>query len=266
MAKKKKSASVTAEAVPASESEVQKAQDFDDDDEVSDDDASEIELLQVDVGDVIKLKQVLDETVAGTFLDTCKLVEDHRVDNVKLTIMTVACSFAMVAQFAPLPFPESRPILGGCCAAYFVFSGLLQLVTTFLDKDCIMMTKPVDRSESPDNLDTEKYGLRIRTILPRFSEFYTVIVEFQKKHLKGERRVFVKATWSVGQFFDEEGMFDEYGLMDEIENLNNRFINGKFDSANDYVDDNRVMWELLGLTMGIPMDPKLPPSQTKKNQ
>ena len=67
----------------------------------------ELELLQVDLGDMIKLKQILDEAVAATVLE--KLEEDYRLDNFKLAIMIAACLFAVVAQFAPIPFPESRP-------------------------------------------------------------------------------------------------------------------------------------------------------------
>mmetsp|Transcript_14119 Transcript_14119/g.41430 ORF Transcript_14119/g.41430 Transcript_14119/m.41430 type:complete len:265 (-) Transcript_14119:53-847(-) len=264
MAKKKKPTTVTADAVPASESEVKKAQEADEDEDGSDDDASEIELLQVDVGDVVKLKQILDETVAGAFLDKCFLTEDHTLDNMKLSIMALACTFAMVAQFAPLPFPDSRPVLGGCCAAYFILSGLLQLVTTFWDKDCIMITKPVEKAKNTKNVDIEKYGLRIRTSLPRFSEFYTVIIEFQKKYADGENRPFVKATWSVGHFFDVEGMFDEFGLENEIEELYQRFESGKFDNPKDYFHDKLSILQLMGLSNGPVPTPSS--SKDKKEQ
>jgi len=266
MAKKKKATSATADAVPASESEVKKAQetDEDEDEDVSEDDASEIELLQVDVGDIVKLKQILDETVAGTLLDKCSLVEDHSVDNVKLLVMALACTFAMVAQFAPLPFPDSRPILGGCCAAYFILSGLLQIVTTFWDKDCIMATKPLEKAKNMKNTETEKYGLRIRTCMPRFSEFYTVIIEFHKKFDDGEKRPFVKATWSVGQFFDVDGMFDEYGLESEVEELYERFEEGKFDDQKDYISDKISIKDFFGFSSNPVPSPTV--SKSKKDQ
>ena len=44
-------------------------------DEEGSDEEEELELLQVDVGDMIKVKQVLDETVANVVLE---FVEDHR--------------------------------------------------------------------------------------------------------------------------------------------------------------------------------------------
>lgn len=201
----------------------------------------ELVLLQVDTGDIIKLKQILDETVANTFLSentleghdprakNIGLVEDHKLNNIKLILMTVACIFAMIAQFSPLPFPESRPLLGFCCAVYFMLSGVLQLITTFLDKDCILITKPLPETSaelSKKNPNLTKYGLRVRAIFPKFSEFYTVRIEFQDM----ENSPFAQKTWSVGQFFDKEGMFDEYGLQYEVEALYRKFESGKFDT------------------------------------
>jgi len=182
---------------------------------------TEMELLQVDVGDMVKLKQILDETVASTILG--ELPEDYQWDNVKLGIMTAACLFAIVAQFSPVPFPESRPLLGVCCCVYFMLSGVLQFITTFLDKDCILITKPLETSK---NGDLQKYGVRVRSNLPRFSEHYTVILEYQNMADSPN----VEQTWSVGQFFDVEGMFDEVGLMQEVEELYKRLEAGNYDN------------------------------------
>lgn len=94
-----------------------------------------------------------------------------------------------------------------------------------------MMTKPLSDPDAiklvkaNGNKEMGKYGIRVRTQFPRFSEFYTVILEFQGK----EESEFVKETWSVGQFFDVDGFFDEEGLMIEIETLYQRFEAGKFD-------------------------------------
>lgn len=196
----------------------------------------------MDVGDVVKVKQILDETVAGTLASSeelsshgekVKIEEDYRHDNLKLALMTVACLFAAVAQFGlNADFPNNRLLLGLCCATYFCLSGILQLITTFVDKDCIMMTKPLTDPEatklvkSGGNKEMDKYGIRVRTQFPRFSEFYTVILEFQGKEPPAE---FVKHTWSVGKFFDVEGFFDEEGLMMEVEILYRRFEAGQFD-------------------------------------
>lgn len=208
VAKKKTSGKVEAvNAVPVSH----------DDDDIAE---VEVELLQVDVGDVVKLKQILDETVASAVLE--HVDEDYRLDNAKLGIMTSACAFACLAQFAPVPFPDSRPILGVCCCVYFFFSGLLQLITTFVDKDCILLSQ---KKSTSANSNLQNYGLRVRTILPRFSEFYTVILEFQAMPETPK----VEQTWSVGQFFDVEGMFDEAGLMQEVGALIKRLEAEKYE-------------------------------------
>jgi signal peptidase complex subunit 2 len=214
MAKKKQQAQLEkkVEAAPVVE-EADEDEDYEED---------ELELLQVDLGDMVKLKQILDESVASAILE--QMEEDYRLDNFKLAIMVSACIFAVVAQFAPIPFPESRPLLGICCCIYFILSGILQLITTFIDKDSILLTKPLAKNEK--NRDMEKHGVRVRSQLPRFSEWYTVILEFQGR----ENSPLVEQKWSVGQFFDKEGMFDEIGLMKEVQSLYHRMAQGKYDN------------------------------------
>jgi len=201
----------------------------------------ETELLQVDVGDIIKVKQILDECVVSTLIqsedlsahgDAVDLYEDVRHDNVKLMLMLMACSFAAFAQFAlAKDFPQNRMLLGACVATYFCLSGILQLIITFIDKDCIMITCPLDDEKAiklVKNKEMQNFGIRVRSDFPRFSEFYTVTLEFQGKTAPPS---FVKQTWSVGKFFDVEGYFDEVGMMEEIEQLYQRFEAGKFDKS-----------------------------------
>ena len=256
MARKKKSSS----AVEAPIVEVVPANDVTTGEEEGDEEEEEEEMvyLQVDTGDIVKLKQILDETVASALLDDHlylqdgtmevadgkivngmgrNLVEDHKMNNIKLILMTVACAFAVVAQFAPLPFPESRMVLGACCAAYFTLSGILQLIITFYDGDCILITKVMTKDQTTEkilktNPKLIEYGLRIRTSMPRFSEYYTVCIEFEGL----EDSPCVSETWSVGKFFDVEGMFDEYGVVEEIDKLMTRFESGKFDTKDEKKD------------------------------
>ena len=63
-------------------------------------------------------------------------------DNIKLGLMVVACAFAMVAQFYPMPFPESRPLLGVCCVSYFLASTIIQLIVSYVEQDAILTTQP----------------------------------------------------------------------------------------------------------------------------
>jgi len=240
MAKKKQSKKTVVEDEPVVESEAEEEEEDDEEEE----EEEEMELLQVDVGDMIKVKQILDETVAATVLE--QIDEDYHFDNFKLLLMAIACAFAMVAQFAPLPFPESRIVIGVCCASYFVLSTVLQLITTIIDQDCILLTRPLPKDGKKDdpndidiigrtifrkspkdikNKDLFGYGVRVRSQFERFSEWYTVILEFEQK----KDTPCVEQKWSVGQFFDTEGMFDEIGLQMEVEKLYRRLEDADYD-------------------------------------
>jgi signal peptidase complex subunit 2 len=249
MAKKnKKSAAAAAsdapDKQPVNEKKSAKKEEKEEEEEEVDEVEEEMESLQVDVGDIIKVKQILDETVAGTMIgndisahgETVQIKEAYWHDNMKLLIMFVACCFAAVAQFGlTTDFPNNRIWLGVCCASYFFLSGILQFIMTFIDKDCIMTIQPLNDPEAiklvkkGGNKYLDKYGIRVRTQFPRFSEFYSVILEFNGKNPPSE---YVKQTWSVGQFFDVDGYFDEDGLMLEVEKLYRRFEAGKFDKPN----------------------------------
>jgi len=216
------------------------------------------EWLQVDLGDMVKVKQILDECVAAVVLEY--LPENTKWDNRKLGIMLAACCFAAVAQLnTSTSWPHHRLLLAVCGVMYFLLSTLLQFITTFIDQDTIVWTDALTEqntavrhkshalwgpsssyyslyrmkhqggSESPPassllkNPTFRQHGLRVRTSLPRFSEFYTVTLQFHvpppsKKEAK-EALLQVSQTWSIGQFFDATGYFDEMGLAREIEAL-----------------------------------------------
>lgn len=175
----------------------------------------------------------------------------------------------MIAQFAPLPFPESRPVLGICGSLYFVLSGILQLITTYVDKDAILWTRPLaeattqrkqQQPQQPKHKQQPQQqpqqhqdcGICVRSNFPRFSEFYTVTLELvppkNKKVKKSDEQsassssspppptLAVSQTWSVGNFFDKEGYFYETGVMEETRRLIARLEAGKYDDNNSNKD------------------------------
>ena len=146
--------------------------------------------------------------------------------------MLVSCLFAMLAQFVAIPFPESRPIIGMCGAAYFVLSGILQFIATFIDQDTILWTRAVEELNTNTKLKNKEFmecGVNVRSSLPRFSEYYTVTIQFHKSN-KEAKPPSVSKTWSVGQFFDKDGYFDEVGLTEEVDKLFQRFNKAQYDS------------------------------------
>ncbi len=157
----------------------------------------------IETGDSIKVKQVLDDALMDIVKNPrCGYIHNHYWENIKLSIMAAACIFALLAQFYPLPFPASRPLLGVCCAMYFILSGVLQGLVTFIDKDCILILKGKTGGPGP---------CRIRTRFPRFQETYTFIIEDIADPKKS-----TEAAMYVGRYFTERGEFDEARFTDDV--------------------------------------------------
>jgi signal peptidase complex subunit 2 len=97
----------------------------------------------IETGDSIKVKQVLDDATMAAITDA-GYIANYSWENFKLFLMFLSCLFAVTAQFFPIPFPASRPLLAVCCASYFIISSILQFIVTFIDKDTIMFTRPKD--------------------------------------------------------------------------------------------------------------------------
>ena len=149
--------------------------------------------------------------------------------------MAASCVSAMIAQFAPLPFPASRPVLGVCGSLYFLLSGILQLLTTHVDRDAILWTRPREKDDTHKHALLTQFGVCVRSNFPRFSEYYTVRLEIVQKDaagkmLDGKSLPAVSQTWSVGNFFDKEGYFYEAGVMEETRRLFARLEAGKYDA------------------------------------
>ena len=94
----------------------------------------------IETGDSVKVKQVLDDATMAAVVDA-GFEPNYSWDNFKLFLMFLSCVFAMIAQFYPMPFPDSRLLLFCCCAFYFIISSILQFIVVFVDKDAIMFTR-----------------------------------------------------------------------------------------------------------------------------
>lgn len=162
----------------------------------------------IETGDSVKVKQVLDDaTVEG--IEKVGYTPNYSWENLKLFLMFLSCVFAMVAQFYPMPFPQSRPLLGICCAAYFVLSSVLQLMITFIDQDTIIITK--------QHAETGLV-LRIRTSFARFQEHFTLIIQG-----KDPKSPCTTAQMYVGRYFTAKGEFDEDGYCQDLQKTIKRY-------------------------------------------
>jgi signal peptidase complex subunit 2 len=148
----------------------------------------------IETGDSVKVKQVLDDAAMAAIVDA-GYEANYSWDNFKLFLMFISCVFAMIAQFYPLPFPDSRLLLAACCGLYFIISTVLQFIVVFVDKDTIMFTK------ASKNFPTE---MKIRSSFPRFQEYFTLTI--QPKDSEAPQKV---GKMYVGKYFTAKGEFDE---------------------------------------------------------
>mmetsp|Transcript_179 Transcript_179/g.224 ORF Transcript_179/g.224 Transcript_179/m.224 type:complete len:205 (-) Transcript_179:348-962(-) len=182
----------------------------------------------IETGDSVKVKQVLDDATSETLIEN-GFLPNYFWENMKLFLMFLSCVFAMIAQFYPIPFPDSRPLLGFCCAMYFVLSTILQGMITFIDKDIIMIGKP-------DQV-TGKVVL-IRTNFQRFQEYFEVIIQYQEEDTKLPPTCATTAKMYVGKYFTTKGEFDEAGyardVLDHLERFNQqKYIVFEYDHKSD---------------------------------
>jgi signal peptidase complex subunit 2 len=192
----------------------------------------------IETGDSVKVKQVLDETVVDT-IKWLRYKHDTSWENFKLFIMVVSCVFAMVAQFYPLPFPDSRPLLGVCCVGYFALSGILQFIITFVDDKTVMTTLPNNKC----NVE-----LQIDTAFPRFQQYFTFSVQPVVKGRKfmdmilgnetpSDRKL--EAKMYVGRYFTEDGKYDQVGFARDIQKLMQKYQDGRYIEIKDFKDPYR---------------------------
>jgi len=197
----------------------------------NDDDDVEIILEEIpaphtiETGDSVKVKQVLDDaTVEG--IKGAGYNINYKWENFKLFLMFISCVFAMLAQFYPIPFPKSRPLLGSCCAMYFILSGILQFIVSFIDKDTILFTYP--KNDTNNNLP-----LQIRTSFPRFQEYFTLIIQF-KDGKKLNKNEMTTAKMYVGRYFTVKGEFDEEAYIEDVKSVVKRFEEKEYKILDGY--------------------------------
>lgn len=178
----------------------------------------------IETGDSVKVKQVFDDSTIECLNEKTEYPVDYGPENIKMILMFVSCLFAMIAQFYPIPFPESRPLLGVCCAGYFILSGVLQFIITVIDVDLVATTlakKTKDANKFPP--------LMIRTRFEKYQEWLYVIIHYASD--KNDEKVNDKISTGkmyVGKYFTEEGEFLENIYHRDLITHIKRFEEGKY--------------------------------------
>jgi len=147
--------------------------------------------------DGFSTKKALDDSLVKLLGRAPDVPEDHAWGNVKLAVMAVACASALLAQFYPLPFPASRPLLAACVAVYFALSGVYQAVTTFVDRDAVFFGARGPGGRPP---------CVVRARMGKYESVYRLVAECPPGRVVGA------GDAGVGELIDAEGAVVEAAL------------------------------------------------------
>jgi len=185
--------------------------------------------LTIETGDSVKVKQVLDDSTILYVTEKLGYEADFSSDNWKLGLMFTACCFALGAQFCPIPFPESRMIVGACCASYFILSGVVQYIISFVDCERILATK-VGKAYVEGQIVTREAPLTFRTKFDRFQEWFNFIIHRTGDKGEGGEENPNRSIGEmyVGRYFTAGGEFDEERWHADVLTHIKRFEAGKY--------------------------------------
>lgn len=160
----------------------------------------------IETGDSVKVKQVLDDSIVDALTDDRygNYTPNYSYEDKKFLLMFFACAAALIAQFYPMPFPDSRGLIFVCCAVYFIISFILQVLQSFVDKDCILILHPKKDVTSKQTI--------VRSNFARFQEYFELILEAEDSSSTS----CTTAKMYVGKYFTEAGEFDEDSFVSDV--------------------------------------------------
>eukprot|EP01006_Ploeotia_vitrea_P005554 TRINITY_DN118039_c0_g1_i1.p1 TRINITY_DN118039_c0_g1~~TRINITY_DN118039_c0_g1_i1.p1 ORF type:complete len:207 (+),score=24.04 TRINITY_DN118039_c0_g1_i1:56-676(+) len=185
--------------------------------------------VKIEPRDYVTMKRTLDEQIIKIVTDEGVYEIDKVLNIFKIVIGAIAVGFALLSQFYPLPFPKNRWLICVCAVTYFVLSGVLQLIASFVEKEVILVSKPTSKGSY----------VRISTNVPRFDGNFTITAEsvtIPKSLLdantlvaKIRKQIYVYSTREVtgsesktfwcDKYFDENGVLYPPALKADLQSL-----------------------------------------------
>ena len=170
-------------------------------------------VVKVNISDSKAIRHALDDKLQVLMVES-GYVADNWMSNWKIALGLAAISVAILCHVVPVPFPENRIIVGSCCVFYAIFSGIMQLLISYVEKEIVFLSQA----------DAKGRRVRVRTHMPNFSAEYKVIVDIIApipSTFSGHIAAYTSKstistgqhTASIGQFFDDRGVLYTPGLM-----------------------------------------------------
>lgn len=197
------------------------------------------------LGDTTTMKRLLDDAVISVLLEKNEghqYVEDTSMSNLKLVIGFAGVGSSAVSHAYPATFPKNWWVLLACCAWYFAMSGILQLLLSFVELESILIVRGKARADG-----TKQQNLNVSTYMPRYQEMFTLGItpvpggalslmsapSFRPTVPGGNTAPgCLQREWSVAEYFDEDGDFDEEKFMEQV---------------HDFIDDYNNLYDVVAL-------------------
>jgi len=102
--------------------------------------------------------------------DDSPFYEDVGLSNLKLFIGFGSVGASVVSHIYPAPFPKNWWVLAACCAWYFIGSGLLQLLLSFVELESIVLLRYKDKARR----GARASGINVSSHFMRYQNVYTL--------------------------------------------------------------------------------------------
>lgn len=117
------------------------------------------------------MKRVLDDSAISFFITKKEFEEDFNISNWKIFLSFISALLGLLAHYYPEPYPKNYYILIFCILSYFFLSGILQLISMFVEKDFILFTKPKILQ-----FNSTPISIKVRSTLPKYDYHYTISI------------------------------------------------------------------------------------------
>lgn len=160
------------------------------------------------------VKNALDDATKSVMMNNIAPVECFRLIDGRLLLSGLAVSFSMAALVYDylFPFPESRTVLCGCVAGYFLISCLLTYHTTCVEKSIFATVLETDPS-GIDPSDSWSASSNVK----KYDTFYNLTLRHRNGKSRKERES--SAVLPIEKFFDTEGVLQYERLQRDVMKL-----------------------------------------------
>nr|CDS31806.1 Probable signal peptidase complex subunit 2 [Hymenolepis microstoma] len=156
--------------------------------------------ITINKWDVNAAKHALDDATKEVMKTQLELQENFKLIDIRLLLCTLSVFFTLVALIYDYvcPYPESRYVLMGCIASYFVATTILSWHTFYVEGNIFFVGMQPDKAGlDPPNKWT--FASKIKKYSPEYRLTVTYLDGTTKEQTKME---FVK---TIDCFFDEKG-------------------------------------------------------------